>query len=267
MILPSNTKDFDTLAELAVQKAFSGTNIEDAIVAVADKYQLNPLELQRLMEKTNTLMSLKILQSGTDKNVEFDLAEYSSTLAKFMATENKEAPKETAVEKDTKVKTASLRGLPYTRNKQKLSKAVLPVLTKQASDKKPDIVKTIFSLQKRAEELKTEKMAFELKVSNGIEDIISRYNILNGPDFYKFANEAYTIFGEKSSGVLKVIGEAIGEDQEAVKVAYVVDETHRDLEKMAEVLDTLISLVKTSQELTATEKLLSKTWKEAGVTL
>lgn len=81
-IMKSTGVDFSGLAEkISSDFLERGTPLADGIVAQAKRLSLKPEEVRRLVEKTNTACSIKVMRSSDDKKKQFELADKNAVLA------------------------------------------------------------------------------------------------------------------------------------------------------------------------------------------
>jgi hypothetical protein len=82
-----NRRDYEKLAECVVGNLSDGVPMEDSILEIAGNHSLNPEQIRRLVELSNTGAFLKLFgdTKGDDRMVDFDVADPRSVLKKFMA--------------------------------------------------------------------------------------------------------------------------------------------------------------------------------------
>jgi hypothetical protein len=257
MFLDQTTKDFDKLAEEAANSFLTeGTPLSDAVVKVASRESLNPVEIQRLVEKSNTASSVKMLQASLDKKAEFNLADYDEVLNRVYNSS------ETSSEQ---VKTASVNdtwAFPSVRFAQEQAQANVqfPVLEKVASERPEPPRKQIFALTQRVETLQREKLAAEMKIQERADFLISEFSRMRGPDFGKFASEAYTIHGAKSAPLLQGLARNLRESTDFAKTAGLIDDTTKLHQAFGVAQTTLESLIKVGTELGRVKAELDEAW-------
>ena len=258
MILPKTDLDFDKLAQEVADRFFTGDlPLTAGVAKTATRLQLNPEQTRRLVEKTNTFATVRMLKTAQDRKAEFELANTDKVLEQ---THFKEV--------GTGEKTASLKGdipiqLPNRRTNPKLNKVALPSLQKTAGEKPENPLLGIFKAEKTLSETKQKKLAAELKVQDRLDFLISEFSKYRGPDFPKFASEAATLYGEQAESVLTKIAEYLGEDDSFEKVAYVVNDQNPLLEKLADALDGLQQIVSLGAEIEEARETLEKNWSTA----
>jgi hypothetical protein len=284
MFLEQTQRNFDGLAEEAASNFFSkGTNLSDSIVTIAKREKLNPMEIQRLVEKSNTAATLKLLRISTDKKAEFEVAVYEDVIKKIYPEKKTESPvskgnseyeksspnSKKEVEKVASEKLSTTKSyseiygtsLPNTRKKlDKTANANIPTvpLTKIAEKKEPSMATKIFKLSKDIEETVQRKVACELKIQDNAERIISDFSMYNAPSFSKFANEVYTSLGNAAIPLLKGIADSLKEDTNFQKIASgYVDDTSKAFKMFKEAQESLVELVSLQKDITHKKQELS----------
>ena len=91
--------DYEKLAEQIVDGLSEGTCLEDGVVSKAKEKSMNPEQIKRLIEMTNTGAFLRLFKSlsGDDRMVDFDVADPSSVMKKFYAGGSPKITKKTVV--------------------------------------------------------------------------------------------------------------------------------------------------------------------------
>jgi hypothetical protein len=91
--------DYEKLAEEIVDNLAKGESLEDGVVTKAKEKSMNPEQVKRLIEMTNTGAFLRLFKSlsGDDRMVDFDVADPSSVLKKFYAGGSPQVIKKTVV--------------------------------------------------------------------------------------------------------------------------------------------------------------------------
>ena len=264
--------NFDKISEEVTSKFFNeAVPLTDGVMDVAEREQMNPEEIKRTIEKSNTLAVLKLLKTNKDKKAEIDLADYDAVIAKTHGSDdmpkNESSSKSQSDGQKIATKTAS-HSIPHMRNKNHdgidlfnafgLDRASL---AKHASDESQKTLKDIFALKKEINELKHEKFAYEMAVYDNIDYLVSEFSNLNGPDFHKYANESYTMFGNSIKPILNTVANNVKENEpELVKVAYVVDDRTDLHTKTATIYDSLNSIIEVDQKLVQKQNDLETTW-------
>ena len=257
-ILPRTDLNFDKLAD-DVSGGFyeDGTPLNEGVIKVAKDLQLNPEQTRRLVERTNTLATVKLVKTAKDKKAEIKLADFEEV----RQVTHPSRPKET-------VKTASDQGdvprsFPNLRAAERFRGIQFPTLEKKASAPAENHLSTIFQEEKRIQELTRQKLATELQVQDSLDYIISEFSKWQTPDFQKFACEAITLHGEIAAPALTKIAEYIGEPADFEKVAYAIDDSQILLEKVGNIVSGLNSVITTNHSLLEARNNLDTTWKKA----
>ncbi len=94
-----NRHDYEKLSESIVDNVEEGGSLEDGIVGAAKDRSLNPEQVRRLIEMTNTNAFLKLFKSlsGDDRMVDFDVADPSSVIKKYYAGGSPKIIKKTVI--------------------------------------------------------------------------------------------------------------------------------------------------------------------------
>ena len=261
MILPQSSIPFDKLAEEASNELFSnGVALNDSVVKIAQRERLNPEEVKRLVEKANLCATLTMLKAASDKKAEIFLADPTEVLSA------------THFSKDTDKKiekTASTFSIPNLRSQRMLKDInLMPQYTKTASSleskKSP---RDFFVLTKKVEELSRQKVAEEIKVKDSLDYIISEFSKMRAPDFGKFAEEVYTIYGEPAIPVLTKIANITRDKLEPTleKTAQMVDDSTPLMKKYASINTGLVNIIMLDSELSTTKQNITKFWSGLSV--
>ena len=204
------------------------------------------------MERTNTTATLKMFNVSKDKKTEFDVADYAVVRDRLYPVEQsgEEEKFYTPGKEDTKVgdtsKTAALLELPFTRHLERNATVTFQGLaTEKVAEKRSTLVKDLVVARSEEAGLLQKKMACELEIHAGIEELVSAFSAYQSPDFSKFACEAYSLHGAKTSSLLTAIGKELHATVALEKVAGVINNTSSEhtllvgvLEKIAELIDT-----------------------------
>lgn len=270
-ILPKTNLDFDGLADSVAGRFFEdGTELNQGVIDVAEKLDLNPEEVRRLVEKTNTIATVKMLRSTRDKKSELNLADFDE-VKKSTHPDGVDEDEDVADEEKTASERRVFDSLPDTRNTDRYNDIFanyfdkyIVTSEKTASSEKPrNYLTEIFNYEKSIQELSRKKTASELKIQDDLDFIISEFSRWNSPDFNKFANEAVTLHGNIATAPLTKIAEYLGEDNEFEEVSYVVDDGDRILEKIGSVIEGLTSIIEDNKQIEAAKKSLDDTWELA----
>ena len=265
MFLQATNKDFDSMAEQVSDKFFNEqVPLTQAVVKIASEFTLNPMEVKSLLEKANTEAALQMLSSGSDKKAEFDLADYEDVMAQIYANsavtnttqEVEVCKKEASTDKD---RTTSF---PDLRTASRVKDIVFKTLEKTAGRDEVPLEVQIFKQKRTVEEYRQHKVACELRIHKDIATLIHDFDRMYGPDLCKFANEAYSLHGEKAVPMLTAITDALGEPSEFSKVAAVVDDREENHKLFTSALKELTKLATITSSLEAAVERLDSLWAE-----
>lgn len=260
MLFETNSIDFDKLGSEAASLFFDASiPLNEIVVKLAEENELNPEELKRLVEKTNTFTSVKMIKAASDKTVEFDLADYAFILKQthpegYVTTQKIKTASEIPEKMPETLKDLTLLGAQtHSFFETKIEKV--------AAESKTKPMTKIFKLQQEISKIGQEKVAAELSFKKAADQLISNFSNLYGPDFTKFANEAYTLYGEPGKCILNVLAESVRVSTEFNKVAYVVndiDNIEMDLFKTA--YDSLRAMDVAGKGLLEAKEALTGAW-------
>jgi len=243
LIMPSTDVNFQVLAENITNDFFTnGTALADGVVKVAKEHSFTPEEVTRLVEKTNTAASLHLLKTATDKKATFTLAQPELVL------------RQTHPANEPREKAASYKGIPFTR-KTRQSPPLLKAAASNESET-PDIkpMQALFVVRKALDERKRQKVASELKVQDRVDYLASEFNVWNGPDFGKFANDCMLLFGSKArpvlTGLAKYLQAPLAKTAEDVDF---IDDRTDHVQAMREICSGLEDIVKLAGEISDLE--------------
>ncbi len=258
MILPANEHDFEVLAqEAATGFLTNGDLLNDGVVKIASRENLNPEEIRRLIEKTNLVTTLQMLKVSTDKQVEFALADYDQVIAKTHP-----ANQGLTVEQMDKAAADISDHFPdmYVDESDRVSftKAEKKANTEQ------NLSREIFRARQKLDYLKQQKVAAELKVVSGMESLLSVFERYHGPDFTKFANTLYTLEGESARPVIETLSIMLRIPVQLEKVAEIIDDADPLLKKYAQVKHSLVAIIEAQQLITKTAQEHDSLWKASG---
>jgi len=257
-ILPKTDLDFDQLAGKVTESFFSGeSSLTDGVIKVAQDLELNPEQTRRLVEKTNTIATVRMLKTAQDRKAEFALAGVDEVLNKTHSDkEDLEISKEASEQ-------AGPAFFPNRRKDRRFEQVSFPRLEKVASEAPENPLPAIFRLERDLAALKQEKLASELKAQDGLDFLISEFSKYKSPDFSKFAGEAVTLFGETAELVLPKMAEYLNEKPDLEKVAYVVDDSTVLLQKFAGVVNDIHRIAELGSEIGETQQKLENSWRAA----
>jgi hypothetical protein len=270
-LLPVTNIDFDGLSDNIVTQFFkTGEPLEKLSASVAIKESLNPEEVKRLVEKSNTGAIISMLKTSSDKKVEFDLADPDKVLemthgkGRYVNGTEKTASvyDETQttgrpfVIPNTRSTTYDLKSFLDSRLFEKTS-TVDPVKENTAR------LKEYYQMQKEKNDLVYTKTNLEKEAQDSINYILSELSEQSAVPFDKFAQDMLAINDDKKKNVRKILtkfAEAIGVTVDINKIktnARVVDDTTKLASEFNTVLCNSDKLVKIGQQLAVLEKRLS----------
>lgn len=255
LIMPATDFNFQRMADLVASDFFSNdVPLLDGVVKVAREKSLTPEEIRRLVEKTNTAASMRMLKSAVDKKASFALASTTDVLLHTHPVVSSEPGSE---------KTASVyTGLPVRKQE---APAVAAPLQKVASEEKlaADCVglPTVFALQRELDARKLQKTSTDLSVQDRIDYLSSEFNTWRGPDFTKFASECLAVFGQPCLPVVRGLAAYLHEDlghieKMAKDISDVVDDTTPHMTAMHEICSGLRESIKLAEEIAELEQAL-----------
>ena len=225
MFLESTTKNFDGMANAVVHRFFTEkVPLIDTVIKEANDKCLNPEEVKRLVEKTNTAATVQMIKSASDGVLEFDLVEVNTVLS----TTHPEGTGGAPMASSPNSVAASTQGMLNTlKTAAQADGYFSALLEKKASYRgsKPKPLRELFALKQDLEKLGQEKVAAELQFKAATDRLISDFSSLYGPDFSKFANEVYSIYGEPACPLLEALAGSVRETAAPEKVAYCIDDT------------------------------------------
>jgi hypothetical protein len=262
MFLQSNQKNFDKFAEDVVTDFLTqATPLSDAIVKLADTNMLKPEEVKRVVEKANTLATIRLIKTAQNGDLTFDLADPDKVLGRTHPEGTPGAPvveptpstiQKEAMPNTLKTRADGYRYLDELRSQPKVA---------EANSHAPNL-KEIFRLKHKGETLGRQKVAAELAFRKSVDSLLGDFNNLYGPDFSKFANEAHTIYGEDATPLLGAIAENVKAPTEFSKVAYVIDDVNNEQHKLFKVAQTAVmDVTRLTTEITETKAALADAWK------
>lgn len=249
LIMESSNVNFQGHAENIAADFFDrGTPLVDGIVKVAKDNSLNPEEIKRLTEKTNTQASIRFLKTAEDKKATFALADFAQVLTITHPAAEEKAEKTASVYK----------GLPNTRKE-----VYGPLFEKKAAEEvdpaeKIDGMRAIFTLRCEIEKRGLEKVALEQKLTDRLDWLASEFSRYRGPDFAKYASECLAVFGQKARPALDNLARYLEVKIEKTAAEGMVDDTTKPIQAMREICDGLEELVKLGHEIKVLSSLRDK---------
>ncbi len=251
-ILPTNDTDFKHLASVVVDEHYkSGESIEDCIVEAAKKHELTPTEVRRLVEKTNTELSLRHL-GGEDKKSVFALAKTDNVLKRTHSTKREKAEPEAE-------KTASFV-LPNTR-RRKTAACIFPQGQIKTAEQLVFDHGDYFSLIKQRDKAKLEKTATENKVLDNLAWLTLALEKKDAPSLSKLASDASALYGKTVQPVLKHLFKAQGVSKmyKQASECRVIDDTTEYMQRLKDTCLGLQSLTKQAERIAQMDQLIEAT--------
>ena len=291
MQMETTNRNFDGLADSVVDKFFAkdSPTLDNIIVSEAKSSELNPNEIKRLVEKSNLMTMLRFLQTSEDKRVEFDMADYDKVLPMVYSGNASLDAKDAKLTLSDSINSLdpldSLdSAIPDIRKQASLHtidgvdvlQAFLAqniTMKKEASQPIPQTkhirVNEIFKMEKCAAELRKIKVQKELNLNNIMDKLATDFCTMNGPDFSKFAQEAYYIHGKSSTALLhnlaKVMREEVTFTKQAEQVnqadeVNVIDNTSDQHLQFNEAQEELMSYIKVATQLEKMQEHITAKW-------
>ena len=249
LLMPSNDIDFKAFASTVVDEhERTGKGIEDCLFEAAEKRKLTPEEIRRLVEKTNTELSLRHLR-GANKKESFRLASYDSVLAR---THGDAADDE---DPDGVEKTASL---PCTRKKPRVRGPLFPVGQMKVAEQRVVDSSDFFLLKKGCDAAKFEKAATEQRLNSNLEWLAKAFQQRTAPDFGKFAADAVALLGNNAAFVVRHLAAVTGKKPLSKKAAsLVVDDSTEHMKRMRAVCEDMTAFMKQAALVDDYEKVIA----------
>lgn len=255
MFCAPTEKNFDDLAGRAASAFMGGEGtLTDNVVKLAREHALNPEECRRLTEKANTAATVKMLNVSLDKRAEIELADIDSVLGRTHG-----AP-------SGPVKTAAVGEvtLPHTRRSRTLDVEFQAVEKTAAVERSESVLQKIFTTRQDLARMRQEKLAAELEANDNMDFLLSEFSKLYGPDFPKFASEAYTLYGEPATGALQAIGGYVREAVPLNKVASAIDDTTEVHRRFASFMGALSKIASVGESIKRADQELGRLWQSTG---
>lgn len=253
LILESTSKNFQSLADRITDEFYENNrDLLGKVIEVAQSEELNPEEIRRLVEKTNTYAVVKLLKNSKDKKATLPLVDHKAVLD---ATH----PEEREEEAGSQVKTAF--EIPETRKDRRLEKVAFPTLEEQ-KEERVKILPQIFSTEKELNKIASDKTRLENAIQDNVDYIVSEFYKWNSPDFSKFASEAYTLKGDASKPVLAKMAEYLSVDVDYDTLPY-VDDSKDILVKFAQIIDGIEKLSTLEVKKQDCQDKLNELWEQA----
>ncbi len=249
LIMPTTNIPFLELAnKIAGDFLVKGASLEDSIVDEAKKRDLNPEEVKRLVEKSNTAASILYLKNSDNKKGSFSLAKKDAVLKRTHPTaEDEEVSHAEAVE------DAMEASLPERRKTASYNEPEICVMEKQAAQREQITARDIFAAKDRLEELKQLKFAAEVRLEDMLHEVIREYQYKDSAELSKLASDACSAYGKDILALLDTAAEYMKKDISLEKYASdIVDDSTpmmQMLKQAAEALRTLPNMQRSISDL------------------
>lgn len=203
--------DYERMSDTVVNDFLKeDVNLNDGILKVAQERDLNPEQVKRLVEMSNTKTFLKKFseKDDGDKNVNFDVADSNKILKAFYSDDAPKSIKITKVtisrvpgndlELDFPDMMRSIReNIPEPVKEEKEEKAASEKIdtTEEVKITKKAKYKTTLRLRKIAEELLNRVYESEYSYNDERDKLASEFCKLYGPDYREFEKDAILHYG------------------------------------------------------------------------
>lgn len=267
-LLPVTPIDFDKLADDIVTSFFkTGKPLEKLSAEVAIKESLNPEEVRRLVEKSNTGAVISMLKTSSDKKVEFDLADPDKVLEVTHGANNgvvKTACDTAYTIQDTSrsFEIPDTRSVTYDLKSFLDTKLFEKKAEKNTEKEDEEKLKNYYRLQKEKHDLVYTKTNLEKKAQESIDFILSDLSKQSSVSFEKFANDMTKLHKSKFQKVRNILTK-FAESLDttippySINTADVVDDTTKIATSFDELIKTSEELVYINNTLMDTEKRIS----------
>lgn len=237
------SRDLDSLAQEAVTHFIrKSVPLNDSIKKIAERHDLNAEEVKRVVGKANTSTMLHLLATSDNKKQEFELANYS-------------LPEQTVEEPVTD----TTEHFPDFRTRYEVDFDLAdPTQEEEKTASEYIGLKDYFKWKIEKEQIGHTKVATEMKVYDTVDYLVSEFSRYNAPDFQKFANEAYTMYGPAAEPLLNSIANGLREQIDLSKCAYVIDDRPKYFDKFAGLISDLKTLVTLNSKETVLNNSISR---------
>lgn len=195
-------EDFEKMAREVVNDHFqSKVPLEDRLVKAAQDGELNPDQIQNLVQLANTLAHLTIFdnKTGDDRIIDFSPVDPSNVLNKVYqggcpaeVSMSSEEPSHPDKVQDFFSDLPSLT--------EKIKEVMAPEMSSGDSDSGSSV--TIIKIKKVAEELDNRKAELAYEFKEEFDKLASDFAKLYGPDFDEFEKDAVAYRGESTYPIL-----------------------------------------------------------------
>jgi hypothetical protein len=264
MFLDSTTRNFDKLAEEVVNQFLTNSvPLQEEIVKIAGRDSLMPEEVKRVVEKVNTLATIQLIKTAENGSLEFAMADTSKVLAETHpegTSTNAAADTPSPLSKETMPVTAKVA-----LDRANVFDEFFKPYTKTAAARpEKKRLTQVFTLQQRIDTLGRQKVAAELQFKKSTDKLLSEFSSLYGPDFTKFASEAFTIHGDTAKPLLEGLAGELRTQVALEKVAYCIDDINQTaLSDFATAHQAVQTVYNTSVEIDETKDALAAAWADA----
>lgn len=248
LVMPVTDINFQAYAENIAGDFFSkGVPLADGVVKVAKEHDFTPEEVKRLVEKTNTTASIHLLKTAADRKATFTLANLDLVLQRTHPAGKQDIEK-----------AAAYTGIPFTRKKEDFAKAASEQNTPQTTESPIEYTRALATIESELENRRLEKVALSNSTQKKIDDLAHEFVVYNGPNFQKYALDCRELFGVAAVPVLDALSDYLRmplEKKARVREEYVIDDTARNIQTMAEICSGLTKLVKLGSEIEYLDKM------------
>lgn len=200
--------DYEMLADHAVTKLVNDeVPLNESIVKIAAKNDMNPEQIKRVVEMVNTKAFLKMFQNpkNKEKNIEFDIADPKEVLGKTHGG-SVTITKVTISKGDS---SDSPMGFGHTLKEimqgTKTASEDPSPLFEDSGSTSPNRKVVIMRLRKVASNLRDDIMDKEAEYIDGIEGLTDTFRKMYAPDFGEFEKEATLALGAGVSPILNTL--------------------------------------------------------------
>ena len=202
--------DYEKYAE-GVSNDFveKGACLNDGILKVAKDKDMNPDQIKRLVEMANTKTFLKLFKDkdGTDRDVDFDVADAGNILKKFYSVGEPKVMKITRVT-ISKVPSQDFElDMPDMMRTEREPSTPKIIAIKEGEEKIASLdiqednaegvrLRSVMKLRKVAEELMNRVYESEHEFVDGIDKLSADFASLYGPSYSEFEKDAVHRFGK-----------------------------------------------------------------------
>lgn len=244
-------------AEAVTKYLNTGTALTDVVSSIAIREKLNLEQMKRLVEVTNQVAYLKLLESAKDRTFKFPLAIYEDVVSKTVTPISKEASEMTSSSPlDIVAKLRETPEMEKAASEQEMEQQLLEKFAMENSEK------IIFHLRKQAEELACRDLYLEEELYRQAREV--RGDAYLAEKLEKVAGENYAELSVLLTGkVLEKKAMPLFQDKDLEKVAKLAA-TYREAK---EVLASAQALDNQIEKLAFLGPLVSTVAKAPGIAL